>query len=45
MHFNFPGETGGFLGLLLGASVLTLVEILDLILYRLLSKGMFGMTR
>ena len=34
----FLGETGGFMGLLLGASALTLPEILDLVLYKMISK-------
>ena len=34
----FLGETGGFMGLLLGAIALTLAEILDLVLYKVISK-------
>ena len=33
--FNSPGDVGGQLGLMLGASVLTLVEFLDLFLFTL----------
>ena len=32
------GEVGGFMGLLVGASVLTLCELLDLIIYNLFLK-------
>ena len=34
--YFLSGEIGGFLGLLLGASVMTLAEVLDLVLYRLI---------
>lgn len=34
----FIGELGGFLGLLLGASVLTLFEVMDAFLYFLFAK-------
>ena len=37
---QFSGEMGGYMGLLLGASVLTLCEILDLLLYNLFVKCM-----
>ena len=37
---QFSGEMGGYMGLLLGASVLTLCEILDLLLYNLFLKCM-----
>ena len=30
---HFTGELGGLLGLLLGASVLTLVELMDMLIY------------
>ena len=29
----FKGDMGGYMGLLLGASVITLIEVLDLIIY------------
>ena len=40
MHcLSFPGETGGFMGLMMGASVMTLVEFIDLLMYKLILKG------
>ena len=33
-----PGEVGGYMGLLLGASTLTVLEVVDLIIYHLLRK-------
>ena len=33
-----PGEIGGYMGLLLGASALTVIEILDLIFYNGMRK-------
>ena len=33
------GEVGGFMGLLMGASVMTLIELLDLIIYNLFRKA------
>ena len=41
----FTGEIGGFLGLLLGASVMTLAEVLDLVLYRLIPWDTHYMVR
>ena len=36
----FPvGEAGGFMGLLLGASILTVIEFLDLVGYKLMIQG------
>lgn len=32
-----PGEIGGYMGLLLGASLLTLMEVLDLVVYNSLT--------
>ena len=34
----FAGEIGGFMGLLLGGSVLTILELLDLIIYNIVRK-------
>ena len=34
----YTGEIGGFIGLLLGISVITILEILDLLLYNSFSK-------
>ena len=34
----FPGEIGGFMGLLMGASVLSIMEIFDLLLYNSIRK-------
>ena len=36
------GEIGGLMGLLLGASVLTIIELLDLLIYKLIFKGIYG---
>ena len=36
--FNISGDLGGYLGLLLGASVVTVVEILDLIIYNMFNR-------
>ena len=35
---NFPGDMGGFMGLLLGASVMTICELLDLMIYNCFRK-------
>ena len=35
------GDLGGFLGLLIGASVITIVEVLDLVFYNVVEK-LFG---
>ena len=35
---HFKGEIGGYMGLLLGCSVLTIVEFLDLVFYNLFAK-------
>ena len=37
-HICFAGEIGGYMGLLLGCSVLTLCEFLDLIIHNLAMK-------
>ena len=37
-YIIFVGEIGGFMGLLLGGSVLTVLELLDLIIYNILKK-------
>lgn len=36
---NVTGYLGGYMGLLLGASVITVVEVLDLIVYNLLKQN------
>ena len=36
---NVTGDLGGYMGLLLGASVITVVEVLDLIIYHLLKRN------
>ena len=36
------GEAGGFMGLLLGASILTVIEVLDLIGYKLIIQGIYN---
>ena len=41
LYYSFVGELGGYMGLLIGASVLTLLEFVDLFLYELWSRG-FG---
>ena len=33
-----PGEVGGYMGLLIGASALTICEVLDLIIYNIILK-------
>lgn len=33
MHALIPGEVGGLMGLLLGASLITLFEVFDLLIY------------
>ena len=39
----FPvGEAGGFMGLLLGASILAVIEVLDLIGYKLKLHGIYN---
>jgi len=38
LHTYCAGEMGGFIGLLLGASVLTLFEIIDLFVYNAFAK-------
>ena len=38
LYHPFSGELGGFMGLLIGGSVISVVEILDLILYNLARK-------
>ena len=37
----FVGEIGGFMGLLLGGSVLTILELLDLIIYNISKKILY----
>ena len=37
---NILGEVGGYMGLLIGASTLTIIEILDLIIYNFFLKLM-----
>ena len=39
-EFDFPiiGDMGGYMGLLLGASAMTVVELLDLIIYNCVRK-------
>ncbi len=39
--YTVTGELGGYMGLLIGASVLTLCEFVDLILYEIFFRG-FG---
>ena len=34
----FSGEIGGYMGLLIGASCLTLCEVLDLLIYNMMLK-------
>ena len=42
MCYNvFVGEIGGFMGLLLGGSVLTILELLDLIIYNISKKILY----
>ena len=36
--FLLTGEVGGYMGLLIGASCLTLCEMLDLVLYNMIMK-------
>jgi hypothetical protein len=36
---SFAGEIGGYMGLLLGGSAITVVEFLDLIIYNCFLKG------
>jgi hypothetical protein len=36
--FEYKGELGGLMGLLLGASVLSIFEVIDLFLYNVLRK-------
>lgn len=37
-HFSFVGDLGGNLGLLLGGTVITIFEVLDLIIYNSIIK-------
>ncbi len=37
-HSLISGDIGGFMGLLLGGSVITLVEVLDLFIYNFIIK-------
>lgn len=37
---SFSGDLGGYLGLLIGGSVLTLIEVVDLVFYNALLKLM-----
>ena len=36
VNIVYPGDLGGYLGLLIGGSALTLVEVVDLIFYNAL---------
>ena len=40
-----PGDIGGYMGLLIGASAMTLCELLDLIIYNLAVKCLRGTKR
>ena len=37
---NITGEVGGYMGLLIGGSVLTLLEVIDLFIYNMFTKLM-----
>ena len=39
-HYLIAGEIGGYMGLLIGASTMTLLEVLDLVVYNFVAKCM-----